>query len=264
MKKIITLLMLLHIIDAAAQDKRIDIQLSDGEKPAVMHVFPANSDNNCHCAVILCPGGGYARLSMNNEGFDWVPFFREQGFTAVVLEYRMPKSDPTIPVGDASQAMRTLRQRAAEWGVDPHRVGIMGFSAGGHLASTITVSQDSLVRPDFSVLFYPVVSMCEEYMHCRSHNELLGENASEETNRRYSAERHVTEQTPPTFIVLSGDDRTVCPLNSIRLYEAMLQKNRPASLHIYPTGRHGWGFRDTFRHHEQMKSELSEWLNMIF
>lgn len=242
--------------------QRIDVKLGDAEKPAVMHVFPIAADSiNSHTAIVLCPGGGYSRLSMSNEGYDWVPFFHSLGITPIVLEYRMPHGDPTIPVCDAEKAMRTARERSAEWNVNPRKVGIMGFSAGGHLASTITVSKDSIVRPDFSVLFYPVVSMCEDYMHRRSHNELLGEDASEEMNWRYSAERHVTEQTPPVFLALSNDDRTVLPLNSTRFYEAMLANNRPCSLHIYPTGRHGWGFRDTFLYHEQMKAELIQWLH---
>ena len=246
---------------AAIAQQRIDVKLDNTEKPAVMHVFPIAADStNTHTAIVLCPGGGYARLSMSNEGYDWVPFFHSLGITPIVLEYRMPHGDPTIPVGDAEKAMRTVRKRAVEWGINPRRVGIMGFSAGGHLASTITVSNDSLVRPDFSVLFYPVVSMCEDYMHRRSHNELLGDDASEEVNQRYSAERHVSDTTPPVFLALSGDDRTVYPLNSIRFYEAMLAKNRPCALHLYPTGRHGWGFRQTFTYHQQMTSELTAWL----
>ena len=239
----------------------VTINLTGGNGEGRLIVFPADAANNCGRAVVLCPGGGYARLSMENEGYNWVPFFHEMGYTAVVLKYQMPKGNPLFPIGDAEEAMRLMRKRADEWGLK--EVGIMGFSAGGHLASTITVSNDSLTRPDFSILFYPVVTMSQQFMHRRSHNELLGEDASEETNRQYSAELHVTENTPPVFLALSSDDRTVFPLNSTRLYEALLQKNRPASLHVYPSGRHGWGFRDSFPYHEQMLNELKQWLKQL-
>lgn len=245
-----------------AQNK-FTINLSDGEKPAMMHVFPADTANNSGRTVVLCPGGGYARLSMSNEGYNWVPFFRKLGITTVILQYRMPKGNPEIPMGDAAKAMKTVRENAAEWNINPLQVGIMGFSAGGHLASMITVSKDSLVRPNFSILFYPVITMSQVFMHRRSHNELLGENASDETNRQYSSEQLVSDHTPPTFIALSNDDRTVHPLNSLRFYEAMVGRNLKVSLHIYPSGRHGWGFRDTFLYHEQMKGELKRWLETL-
>lgn len=245
-----------------AQD-HFTINLSDGEKPAVMHVFPADTANNNNRAIVLCPGGGYSKLSMKNEGYNWVPYFRSLGMTTVILQYRMPKGNPEIPIGDAAKAMMTVRENAKKWNIDPKQVGIMGFSAGGHLASMITVSNDTLVRPDFSVLFYPVITMSEEFMHRRSHNELLGENASDETNRKYSSEQLVSDHTPPTFIALSNDDRTVHPLNSLRFYEAMVGRNLKVSLHIYPSGRHGWGFRDTFLYHEQMKNEMKRWLETL-
>ena len=230
------------------------------EKGGVIHVFPADTACNTRRAVILCPGGGYARLSMENEGYAWVPFFREQGFTTIILQYRMPYGNPAIPKSDLEQAMRKARLHASEWGFNAHEVGVMGFSAGGHLASTLTVTADSLLRPAFSVLFYPVISMSEEFAHKRSHDCLLTDGASAEVNALFSSEQHVTEQTPPTFIALSNDDRTVHPRNGVSFYLAMLRANRPASLHVYPTGRHGWGFRDTFPYHHQVTEELKVWL----
>ncbi|MBQ7512309.1 MAG: alpha/beta hydrolase [Prevotella sp.] len=232
-------------------------------KTGVMHVFPADDSNNCHRAVILCPGGGYARHSLNNEGFDWVPFFRDMGYTTIVLRYRLPAGNPELPVADAEQAMRIVRARATEWGIDPHQVGIMGFSAGGHLASTLTVTRKADVRPDFSLLFYPVITMDRSYTHMRSHNELMTEGATAELERQYSSEQQVDNQTPPVFLALSNDDRTVLPKNAVMFYLAMMEHNRPASLHIYPTGRHGWGFRDTFVYHEQMTTELKKWLETL-
>lgn len=257
---IILLLFVVSFVSKAQTSDSIVINLSDGEKPARMYVFPADKDNNKHRAVVICPGGGYSRLAMDHEGFKWVPFFREEGFTTVILEYRMPKGNPLIPVGDAAKAILTVRANARQWDIDPQQVGIMGFSAGGHLASTITVTTDSTVRPSFSVLMYPVVSMHEDFMHRRSHKELLGADASDETNRRYSAYLHVDSLTPPTFIALSSNDAGVPPQNSLRFYEAMVVAKRPVAIHAWPTGSHGWGMSGKLPYYQEMLGELRAWL----
>ena len=136
----------------------------------------------------------------------------------------------------------------------------MGFSAGGHLASTLMVSDKASVRPNFGILFYPVISMKKELTHLGSHNHLLGENASEELENRYSNELHVSDQTPPAYIALSRDDPEVKPQNAIRFYEEMRAKNRPITLHVYPSGGHGWGYKLTFDYHRQMLDDLGNWL----
>lgn len=252
--------------------QRIDVNIWQETNPVakvkdlssgVLHVFPAPKDNNCGRAVIMCPGGGYARYSMNNEGFDWVPFFHSLGYSVAVLKYALPHGDPSLPTRDVEQAMRVMRQKAGEWGIHADSIGIMGFSAGGHLASTLTVTDKAEVRPAFSILFYPVITMNRSYTHLRSHDELMTQDATPELEAQYSSEQHVTADTPPTFLVMSNDDRTVLPKNGVMFYLAMLEKNRPASLHIYPTGRHGWGFRDTFRYHSQMLDELTTWLKYL-
>ena len=238
-------------INEGCQDVRL-------KKGGILHVFPADKNNSVRRAIVMCPGGGYSHLSIENEGYNWVPFFHEMGYTVAILEYQMPHGNPNIPIGDAIDAMLEIRRHIKECAFE--KVGIMGFSAGGHLASIITMTEDPLIRPDFSVLFYPVVTMYQDYMHRRSHNELLGEHASDDINRKYSSELNVTENTPPLFLALSNDDRNVYPLNSIRLYEAMLEKNRTVTMHIYPKGRHGWGFREEFPYHHQMLDELKFWL----
>ncbi len=226
-----------------------------------MFVFPAPKDTNSHRAVLICPGGGYSRYSMNNEGFDWVSYFHSQGMTVAVLKYTLPHGNPALPGRDAAQAMRILKERSAQWQVNPDSIGVMGFSAGGHLAATLTTTKDASVRPAFSILYYPVISMQKGLTHTRSHNELMTDSATLATEIEYSNELRVDGNTPPTIIFHSNTDHTVSPLNSIAFYTAMLKAERQCTLHLYPTGRHGWGFRSTFQYHDQMLAELTRWLN---
>lgn len=222
-------------------------------------VYKANQPNGM--AIIMCPGGGYARLAMNHEGHDMAPWLNAQGITYVVLKYRMPNSYYEVPLSDAEQAIRLVRQHAAEWGVRPDRIGIMGASAGGHLsASLATLYSSDETRPDFQILFYPVISMQPGITHGGSRQNLLGENPSQELENKYTLEKQVNERTPQAFIMLSADDGAVPPANGIHYFEALLQHQVPATLHVYPTGGHGWGFRDAFTYKRQWTGELEKWL----
>lgn len=212
-------------------------------------------------AIIMCPGGGYARLAMNHEGHDMAPWFTTQGITYVVLKYRMPNGHYEVPLSDAEQAIRLVRAHAKEWGIDPHRVGIMGASAGGHLAASLaTLYSGDDTRPDFQILFYPVISMVKGVTHAGSRQNLIGSNPSAELEQKYTLERQVTARTPQAFIMLSTDDTAVLPINSINYYLALLEQKVPATLHVYPTGGHGWGFRDNFTYKRQWTEELEKWL----
>lgn len=212
-------------------------------------------------AIIMCPGGGYARLAMNHEGHDMAPWFTTQGITYVVLKYRMPNGHYEVPLSDAEQAIRLVRAHAKEWGIDPHRVGIMGASAGGHLAASLaTLYSGDDTRPDFQILFYPVISMVKGVTHAGSRQNLIGSNPSAELEQKYTLERQVTARTPQAFIMLSSDDTVVLPINSINYYLALLEQKVPATLHVYPTGGHGWGFRDNFTYKRQWTEELEKWL----
>ena len=212
-------------------------------------------------AIIMCPGGGYRGLSMNSEGNDMAPWFCEQGITYMVLKYRMPNGHWEVPVSDAEQAIRLIREHAAEWGVNPQRVGIMGASAGGHLAASLaTLYSSDKTRPDFQILFYPVISMQPGITHGGSRTNLLGENPSQELEQKYSLERQVSARTPQAFIMLSSDDDAVPPINGIGYFLALRDHKVPASLHAYPTGGHGWGFRDNFPYKRQWTEELEKWL----
>ena len=217
-------------------------------------------------AIVGCPGGGYSHLSMQNEGTDWAEYFNRQGIAYCVLTYRMPKGDRSLPMSDAQNAIRTVRDSAEAWRVNPYDVGIMGFSAGGHLASTTATHAPIEARPDFQILFYPVISMDERVTHKGSVVNFLGDGRRDDKLvKEFSNDRRVRRhQTPPAFIVMAGDDRAVPPLtNGLPYYVALRKAGIPAAMHIYPSGGHGFGFRSSFAYHEQMLGELSAWLKSI-
>jgi len=211
-------------------------------------------------AVVVCPGGGYANLAMNHEGHDWAPFFNNLGIAVVVLKYRMPNGNHEVPFSDACEAIRLTKAHAREWNIDPDMVGIMGSSAGGHLASTVATHAPKELRPAFQILFYPVITMNKEETHIGSRLNLLGENPTEEMGKSYSNELQVDSSTPRAFIALSDDDRGVKPVNSVKYYLALQQQDIPAALYIYPSGGHGWGIRESFKYHIEMLMELRSWL----
>lgn len=212
-------------------------------------------------AIIMCPGGGYARLAMNHEGHDMAAWFMAQGITYAVLKYRMPNEHYEVPLSDAEQAIRLMRKHAKEWNINPNRIGIMGASAGGHLAASLaTLYGSDATRPDFQILFYPVISMLKGVTHGGSRRNLFGENPSTELEQKYSLERQVSPKTPQAFIMLSADDGAVPPINGIGYFLSLREQKVPATLHVYPTGGHGWGFRDNFTYKRQWTDELEKWL----
>lgn len=226
--------------------------------PAITVYTPKNPTGK---TIVMCPGGGYTHQATGHEGHDMADWFNSQGITYVVLKYRLPQMNHQIPLADAEQAMRLVRKYSKELGVNPKKVGIAGASAGGHLASTLATHYSSPeTRPDFQVLFYPVVSMDADVTHMGSRINLLGEKPSEELVKLYSNELQVTPDTPKAFIMLSSDDGAVPPANSINYYNALLSNKVGASLHAYPVGGHGWGFRDKFPYKSQWTQELEKWL----
>lgn len=226
--------------------------------PSITVYRPANPNG---MAIIMCPGGGYGRLAMQHEGHDMAAWLTAQGITYAVLKYRMPNGHNEVPLSDAEQAIRIVREHAKEWGINPHRVGIMGASAGGHLAASLaTLYSSDATRPDFQILFYPVISMIKGVTHEGSRRNLIGENPSTELEQKYSLERQVSPRSPQAFIMLSGDDGAVPPINGIGYYLALLEQKVPSTLHVYPTGGHGWGFRDNFIYKRQWTEELEKWL----
>ena len=243
---------------SGAEQRQNNGEVSNVTEPTLT-VYPAARPNGM--AIIMCPGGGYSRLAMNHEGHDMAPWLNTQGITYAVLKYRMPNGHHEVPLSDAEQAIRLLREHAAEWGVNPQRVGIMGASAGGHLAASLdTLYSSDKSRPDFQILFYPVISMQKGITHGGSRKNLLGESPSQELEQKYSLERQVSPRTPQAFIMLSSDDDVVPPINGIGYFLALRDHKVPASLHAYPTGGHGWGFRDSFTYKRQWTEELEKWL----
>ncbi len=226
---------------------------------AELYIFPAHPAKNTGLAVMICPGGGYQVLCMDYEGYDVARWFAANGITAAVLKYRMPNGHPEVPLEDAEQAIRILRgiEPGAE-GFAVGKVGIAGFSAGGHLAAmTSTMAR---TRPAFTLLFYPVITGEEGKGHAGSFDNLLGTERTPEQTFRYSLENRVDRQTPPALLLLSDDDRLVPPVSSTRYYEALKGQGIEASMHIYPSGGHGWGILDDFRYKEQWQQSVLDWL----
>ncbi|MBQ0015605.1 MAG: alpha/beta hydrolase [Bacteroidales bacterium] len=235
---------------------------TEGYRPTLRIYLPDSSVANGK-AVVACPGGSYAGLAIGNEGYGWAPFFNNQGVALIVLKYRMPHGISTVPSSDAEEALRIVRANAKQWHIDATKVGIMGSSAGGHLASTVATHGDSATRPAFQILFYPVITMDEGVTHADTRRNLIGDNASKTAIQEYSNERQVKPYTPKAILLLPDDDALVPPENSIRYYMALREKGISATLHIYPTGGHGFGSRPTFRFHNEMEADLKAWIEAL-
>lgn len=191
---------------------------------------------------------------------DWM---NRQGITYAVLKYRMPNGHSTVPLEDSRRAISIAREKASEWGVNPNKIGIMGSSAGGHFAATLaTMYGDEKYRPDFQILLYPVISM-DSITHKGSRDNLLGKNASAADIEKYSLQNRVTSSTPPAFIALSADDGAVPPMNALGYAEALIRDKVPVSLHMYPVGGHGWGYKEAFKYKREWTAELEKWLAEI-
>ncbi len=272
--KVITTLLLLTSATATHAQKGMKMDLwpngatynsTDKEDKAEMTVYLPDAKKATGRAVVCCPGGGYTHLAMDHEGHQWATFFNNQGIALIVVKYRMPHGNPMIPVSDAEQAIKTVRRNAVEWHIDRTKVGIMGFSAGGHLASTIATHSTGDAAPNFQILFYPVITMDPSFTHKGSHDNLLGTDHSKKEMKRlesdYSNDLQVNRTTPRAFIALSDDDKAVPAANGFSYYEQLYKHDVPASIHIYPTGGHGWGYRESFAYHYQMIFELKGWLD---
>ena len=242
------------------------IDIWDGEAPydngdkAQLSIFLPNADLSTKRAIIICPGGGYDHLAFENEGTDWATYFNTQGIAVFVLKYRMPKGNPQVPIIDAEEAIKIVRKNSKEYNIDPKQVGIMGSSAGGHLASTIVTHSEGDAKPDFHILFYPVITMDPSFTHLGSMKNFLGADADEELIKKYSNDLQVTKETPRVFIALSNDDGGVPPKNGVNYYKECNLHGVSASLHIYPSGGHGWGYRSSFAYHLEVLEELKTWL----
>ena len=240
----------------------------DDKDKAELTVYLPDAKKATGRAVVCCPGGGYTHLAMDHEGHQWASFFNNQGIALIVLKYRMPHGDRFVPISDAEEAMKTVRRNAAAWHINPSDVGIMGFSAGGHLASTIATHSTGDAAPNFQILFYPVITMDPGYTHKGSRDNFLGTFGEGKKDQKemkkleadYSNDLQVNRTTSRAFLALSDDDKAVPAANGFNYYQQLYKHDVPASIHIYPTGGHGWGYRESFAFHYNVIFELKAWL----
>jgi acetyl esterase/lipase len=225
------------------------------------YAYPALKEKANGTAVLICPGGGYSGVSVIKEGEEIARWFNNLGVSAFVLYYRMPNGHYEIPLKDAQTALEIIRNRAKEWNIKKNKIGIMGFSAGGHLASTVgTHFKTKKERPAFMILGYPVVTMKKELTHGGSRKNLLGSNPTEELVNLYSNELQVTKKTPPTYMVHAKNDNAVPIANSENLYKALISKKISAELQIYDLGGHGFGMRKSGIPADNWDETLKLWL----
>lgn len=238
---------------------------------AVLYIFEAKKKVATGQAVVICPGGGYALVAMGHEGLEYGKWLAEQGITAAVLKYRMPNNVPQVPMEDAAEALRYMKEDYKSK-TPITQLGIMGFSAGGHLAASTAVgvlkangdeSPRAAIRPDFAVLFYPVITSDELFTHKGTYNNLLGSDRTEELSRAWCPLYVAGEDAPPALMILSDDDKTVPSQNSTLFYNKLKELGKAASIAIYPTGGHGWGFRDSLPYKSQWQQTLLQWLQSV-
>jgi acetyl esterase/lipase len=275
-------LLLLTLAPAADAPGKVELLWPDGapgakgteqvDKPSLtMHLPPAGKATGA--AVVICPGGGYAHLAFDYEGEDCARWLAQRGVAGFVLRYRLaPRYRNPAPMLDVQRAIRTVRARGKEWGVDPHKIGVWGFSAGGHLASTAATHFDDgkpdaadpidrvSCRPDVAILCYPVITFLPPYAHMGSRNSLLGKDADEKLVESFCNDKQVTPQTPPTFLFHTSADTAVPPENSVLFYMALRKAKVPAEMHIYEHGRHGVGLAPKDPVLSSWPSRLEDWL----
>lgn len=245
-------------------DESVDDMLRVGNiSSAELYVYYAPKEKATGQAVLICPGGGYQIVALGHEGLQVAKWLADNGITAAVLKYRMPNGHYEVPLEDATEALRVVRELADEHNFSAQKVGVMGFSAGGHLAASLSNLVDDSQKPNFSILMYPVITATQSATHSGSYQSLLGENLSEELLAKFSLEKQVTGSTPSTFLALSDDDNVVPPMSSICYYEALKSAGISASLHIYPVGGHGWGMFDSFKYKKEWQSALLDWLSNL-
>lgn len=241
------------------EEKDYGNHVSNVTKPTLALFFPEKPNG---LALLVCPGGGYIDVWDRTEGYANSKWYTDQGIVYAVLKYRLPNGHYEVPLDDVHEAMRVLQAHADEYGF--RKLGIAGCSAGGHLASTAaTHFTKPEERPDFQILFYPVISMDPAITHAGSAYFLLGANPSQELLEKYSIEKQVSDNTPPAFIMANSDDTAVPCENSIRYYEALRAHHVPAALHIYPVGGHGWADNLRFPYREAWMTDLKIWLSAL-
>ena len=227
------------------------------------YIYKADPAKATGQAIVVLPGGGYSKVCIAHEGFEMAKYFQSLGITAVVVKYRLPnRGHKEVPLEDAQAALRFLRKKGKKWGVDPAQVGICGSSAGGHLAAYTSNFTADKEKPAFSILFYPVITGATWETHQNTFEYLLGKARTHNEQLYYSLENRVTPTTPPTILLLSDDDLTVPTISSVLYYEALKANGVPATMHIYPSGGHGWAGHKEFKYDKEYKDALADWLKI--
>ncbi|MCR4854122.1 MAG: alpha/beta hydrolase fold domain-containing protein [Prevotella sp.] len=263
MKKLVLVgLLMLSTALQAQTSRKFTLNLTEDSTAQMVCFLPEKPTGK---AIVGVPGGGYSVLSNSHEGYLASEWLNGRGIAYFVVNYRLPNGNRELPISDVSNGMRIVRDSAKVWNINPHDVGIMGFSAGGHLASVISTLTDFEVRPDFTILFYPVISMNERDSHKYSCRNFLGEEGQKDEKlvRKYSTQNAVRRHlTPPAIIIMANDDRLVPPVtNGVAYYSAMRNAGNECSMYIYPSGDHGFGFGPWFKYREQMLTDLGNWLD---
>ncbi len=230
---------------------------------AVLYYYKADEAKATGQAVVICPGGGYAKLSMDQEGYLMAQWLAKNGIAAFVLEYRLPNGHKDVPLEDAVEAIRIVRKGAKRWNIDPAKVGIMGFSAGGHLAASASNLPKVEDRPNFSILFYPVLTANDFNTHKGSFRNLLGKKHSEAESDKWAMDKVVNEDTPPTILLLSDNDTTVPAAGAAFYYAQLRYHGVKAAMYVFPTGGHGWGNYDRFSYQKEWQHLLLRWLSEL-
>ena len=230
---------------------------------AVLYVYNADPAKATGQAVVICPGGGYAKLSMDQEGYLMAQWLAKNGIAAFVLEYRLPNGHKEVPLEDTVEAIRVVRKKAKKFNIDPKKVGVMGFSAGGHLAASASNIPAVEARPNFSILFYPVVIANHYTSHVGSYRNLLGKGFTQADADEFSMEKLASENTPPTILLLSDDDTTVPAAGAAMYYAALRYHGVKAAMYVFPEGGHGWGNYDKFSYQKEWQHLLLRWLNEL-
>ena len=263
-------------IKETGKPEQPDRHVRNVHKPTLT-IYKPTGGTNAETAIVICPGGGYHILALDKEGHDVARWAASKGMVGVVLKYRLPRPDGHVyphdaPLSDAQQAIRWVRANAGPLGIKPNRIGILGFSAGGHLASTAATHFDNgdangsdavakaSSRPDFAVLVYAVTTFDPKVGHAGSAKSLLGKNVTEELVHRYSNDKHVTKDTPPTFLVHTSDDMVKVE-NAIAFYSALRRSGVQAEMHIFGKGEHGYGIRTEWK--GEKNPPFSEWPNLL-
>lgn len=245
------------VLTERSHDPQLPDRAWSGIRAPTITVYPAAHPNGT--AMLVIPGGAYKRVVVDKEGTDLAPVFNQQGYTLFVMNYRLPgdghREGADAPLADAQRAMRLIRKHSAQWGVRPDKLGVMGFSAGGHVAASLGTGFDRVVyppldaldrlsaRPDFMILMYPVMTMTPPLAHAGSRHELLGASPDAQREMRYSPQRQVTANTPPALLIQAVDDPSVNMDNALMMFASLRRQHIPAELHLFEQGKHGFGIR---------------------